>query len=80
MRGPARFDMRTTSRTGRSADLQDFQELLTAFKLHGLEMPVDRLQGMLQEHQTLREHRHLVNELASQVGPSHIGTRIARRS
>ena len=62
------------------ADLQHLQELLAAFKQHGINIPFERLELIIEEHQLLKEHRSLVNDIANQNGPSHIKTPIIRQN
>lgn len=80
MRALKRSEMRSASRRNNYADLQHVQELLAAFKLHGLNIPFERLELIIEEHQLLKEHRSLVNDIANQNGPSHIRTPIVRQT
>lgn len=73
-----RSDMRAAARKASSPDLLHLQELLSAFARHGLHVPFERLEPILQEYQLLKEHRSLVNEVAHQHGPSHIQTMMGR--
>ncbi len=60
--------------------MENLQELLIAFRSHGLHIPFERMEPIMKEHQLLKEHRSLVNELAQQNGPSHISMSIARQN
>lgn len=79
MRALTKSEMRSAVHRNKIMDLQHLQELISAFKQHGINIPFERLELIIQEHQLLREHRHLVNEIASQNGPSHIRTPIVRQ-
>lgn len=79
MRALTKSEMRSAVHRNKLTDLQHLQELISAFKQHGINIPFERLELIIQEHQLLKEHRSLVNEIASQNGPSHIRTPIFRQ-
>lgn len=79
MRALKKSDARSAFQRNKSTDLQYLQELLTAFKQHGLNIPLERMELIMEEHHLLREHRSLVNDIANQNGPSHIKTPMSRQ-
>lgn len=73
-----RYDRSSSHRKADLHDMEALHALMAVFKQHGLDIPFERLGPVLAEHQLLMEQRATVNELAHQLGPSHIQVNFSR--